>query len=133
MIRLGIIIVLVVGLVGLAAVEQSYIQGTYKKLSKDLDSFSATIHTEWKAGTDIDSTENIAKITKMNEFWIKREKNLAMLARHADLAQVSDALIYIRNFVEHNIPEEACAGIARLRYLIDTHSFNVGTSIQNVI
>jgi hypothetical protein len=120
----------------LAVVEQSFIQGTYKKLGDDLEVFSAAIYAEWEAkgkDAEINTDENIAKITSMYHYWLGKERHLAMFARHFDLAQVSDALIYIKNFTEHNIPEEACAGIQRLRYLIETHSYNVGTSIQNVI
>lgn len=129
MTRLAIVLSLVTILIGLALVEQHFIQRTYSRLESDTVALHARIISQDKIDTD----ENIAKVEDMYYRWLKSERRLSMLARHADMAQVSDALIYTKNFIRHDIKEEATAGLLRLEYLIKTHSFNIGTSIQNVI
>jgi len=132
MIRLGIVLALAAGLAGLAILEQSLIQGAYRKLDEDVAELSAVINATPDYAT-IATDENIAKITEMYEWWLKQERRLSMLARHFDLAQVSDSLIYAKNFIIFDNKEEANVGLLKLHYLIKTHSFNIGTSIQNVI
>jgi len=129
-------------LIGGAVWEQDFIKRSYGRLSEDLDALVAVMTVQVEeaklAGIEIkdakiDTPENIAHVQAMHDFWIKREKRLAMITRHFDLAQISDALIYMKNFVEFGNAEEAFAGAQRLRYLIDAQLFNLGANLQNVI
>jgi len=142
MVRLFITLALLSLLVGGAVWEQSFIDQSYKRLSNDLDTLVATMTTQVEkakaAGKEakdakIDTPENIAKVKAMHAFWTKREKHLAMVIRHFDLTQISDALIYMKNFIEFGNAEEAFAGAKRLRYLIDSQLHNFGANVQNVI
>jgi len=129
-------------MIGAGLWEQTFLDQSYKRLSNDLDALVAVMTTQIEdaeyAGYEakdakIDTPENIKKVNAMHDFWVKRERKLAMITRHFDLAQISDALIYMKNFVEFGNAEEAFAGAKRLRYLIDVHLFNFGTNVQNVI
>jgi len=142
MVRLVIALALLLALVGGALWEQSFIDKSYARLSDDLDALVATMSAQVEeakaAGKElkdakIDTPANIEKVEAMHTYWAKRERRLAMVTRHADLAQISDALIYMKNFIEFGNAEEAFAGAKRLRYLIDAHLFNLGANIQNVI
>ena len=129
MIRLGIIVALAAALVTLAVLEQHWIQGSYNELERRVESLAAVMATQEK----VDTPENIAAVDEMYDFWVRRERRLTMLARHFDLSQISVNIIYLRNFVHFDNKEEAFVGISTVKYLIKTHSFNVGTSVQNVI
>jgi len=131
-IRLIIVVTLLVGLIGLATFEQIFIARSFNTLRDGAIELIAVINQP-ENESPVDTKSNKEKIDTMYDFWIRRERNLAMLARHADLAQISDAIIYARNFIYFDIREEAAAGLTRLIYLIDTHSFNIGTSFQNII
>jgi len=133
MIRVGIIFTLIIALAGVAWLEQHTIQGAYNKLERDVTTLGAIIMQADELNERIDTEENIAMITRIYEWWLRQERRLSMLARHFDFAQVSTQLIYTKNFIIFNNHEEAHVGILQTRYLIKTHSFNVGTSIQNVI
>lgn len=142
MTRLIATLVLLLLLVGAAMWENHFIDKSYNRLAKDLDALVVTINAQvdeakstGKEAKDakIDTPENIDKVNKMYKYWKSREKSLVMVTKHFDLAQVSDALIYMKNFVEFSNAEEASAGAQRLRYLIDSHLFNFGANIQNVI
>lgn len=131
--RLTITLLLLLLLIAAATWEQIFITTVYDKLDKDITGLHETIEKQIKRGENIDTKANIETIEKIYEYWINKEKQLAFFARHTDLSFVSDALIYTMNFTRFNNPEETCAGIERVKYLIETHSYNVGTSIQNVI
>jgi len=142
MTRLVITLSLLLLLVGTAVWECGFIDRSYTKLSNDLDALMAVMNTQVTEAklkglepkdAKIDTPANIARVRAMHEYWMKRERHLAMVTRHFDLAQTSDALIYMKNFVEFGNAEEAFAGAARLRYLIDAHLFNLGANLQNVI
>ena len=142
MVRLVITIALLLLLVGGALWEQSFIDKSYTRLSDDLTALVAnmTVQVENAKATGkelkdakIDTPENIAKVEAMYKYWKKQEKRLSMVTRHAELAQISDALIYTKNFVKFGNAEEAFAGAKRLRYLIDAQMFNLGASVQNVV
>ena len=142
MTRLIVTLSLLLLIFGAATWEHHFIDKSYNRLSKDLDTLVATMTTKVEQAkadgqepkdAKIDAPENIAKVDEMYKFWKKREKNLLMVARHFDLAQISDALIYMKNFVEFGNAEEAFAGAQRLRYLIDSHLHNFGATVQNVI
>ena len=132
MTRLVITFVLIVALLSLASLEQAFISNTYSKLKSDTIALQAAIYGIPES-EGINTPENIAKINGMYAYWLKKEHKLAMLARHTDLSFISDAIIYVKNFVFFDNKEEACVGLEKLKYLLDTHAFNVGTSIQNVI
>jgi len=142
MTRLIITLALLSLLVGGAIWEQSFINRSYNRLSDDLNALVAVMtmqveeaRLEGKEIKDakIDTPKNIAKVNAMHDYWVKRERRLAMVTRHADLAQISDALIYMQNFVKFGNAEEAFAGAKRLRYLIDAQLFNLGANVQNVV
>lgn len=142
MTRLLATITLLLLLIGAAVLENNLINKSYNRLGKDLDKLETTMTAqveEAKAAgkepkdAEINTPENIALANKMYKYWKSREKNLVMVTKHFDLAQISDALIYMKNFVEFGNAEEAFAGAQRLRYLIDSHLFNFGANVQNVI
>ncbi|MCL2587588.1 MAG: DUF4363 family protein [Firmicutes bacterium] len=132
MIRISIIITLAATLITLAILEQHLIQGSYRELERRTDALVASIG---QLGEDekVDTDENKKMIDELYNFWVRRERHLTMLARHFDLAQVSLQIIYVRNFIYFDNKEEAYVGVLNMQYLIKTHSFNVGTSVQNVI
>ena len=133
MVRLAIVLIIAAGLIGLASFEQIFIQGTYRNLENRIDTLTERILFMEEIGIDIDTIENIQEIESIYEWWLVRERRLSMLARHFDLAQVSVQIIYAKNFIIFNNPEEAMVGLRTIKYLIKTHSFNIGTSVQNVI
>ena len=135
MARLIIVILLAAALVSVALLEQHTINRHYSRLENDVLALIARLEPvpDKDEGGRIDTAENIAMITRMYEEWLKSERKLSMLARHFDLSQVSTNLIYAKNFITFNNKEEAMVGLLQVRYLIKTHTFNIGTSIQNVI
>ena len=135
MIRLFIVILLMASLVTLASLEQYWIQGTYNRLERKTNELIMTISATppKDEGGDIATAENITKINEVYAWWLRKERRLSMLARHFDLSQVSINLIYAKNFITANNKEEAMVGLLQVQYLVKTHSFNIGTSIQNVI
>jgi len=132
MIRIGIIVTLAATIITLAVLEQHWIQGSYGELERRVD---AIVEMIGDLGVDepVGNDANKAAIDNLYEWWLKRERRLTMLARHFDLSQISINLVYVRNFIHFDNKEEAYVGILNTQYLIKTHSFNVGTSIQNVI
>lgn len=133
MARFIITLVLLIALVTIALWEQDFIGNTYTKLETDLEALSSAMMTQTDDEIKDPANGNIAKVNQMYDYWTKKEKYLSLVARHFDLAQISDALIYVKNFVEFGNKEEAFAGIQRLRYLIDAHKHNFGTSLPNVV
>ena len=129
MARLILVLVLSAGLICLAIWEQHIIQQSYDRIESDIVTMIATIQGQ----EEIDTDENINKINYMFDYWVKSERRLSMLARHFDLSQVSMNLIYAKNFIQFNNKEEATVGLLQTLYLVQTHSYNVGTSFQNVI
>jgi hypothetical protein len=134
MVRLIITVILAVGLVTAAFFEQSFINNTYDKLESDLTAFTAVL-SEIDAGDKdaVKAQSNVDAVGAMYDYWLKKEKTLSLITRHSDLLQISDALIYIKNFIEFGNKEEAFSGIQRLQYLIDAHTHNMGANIVNVI
>ena len=133
MAKLIIVILLALALIGAGIAEQLTIQTAYNRVERDVSALMETIKQQEESGTSIDTEENINKIEAVYKRWLKCERRLSMLARHFDLAQVSIQLVYAKNFIIFDNPEEALVGLRTAEYLIKTHSFNVGTSIQNVI
>jgi len=135
MTRFIIVIVLALLLVGVALLEQDTVKKHYGRLESDILTLIARIEPipDKDEGGDIATEENIAMVENMFDYWIKSEHTLSMFARHFDLAQVSTNLIYAKNFIEANNKEEALIGLRQVEYLINTHTYNIGTSIQNVI
>jgi len=131
MTKLFIVLALLAAVITAAALEQHFIQGAYKYMERETNALIELIEPE--SVTKVDEPEFIERINAMYDYWIKAERRLSMLARHFDLAQLSTNIIYAKNFIEFDNKEEAMVGLLQMRYLIKTHSFNVGTSIQNVI
>ena len=133
MAKLIIVLILASALIGAGVAEQLTIQNAYKRMDRDVSALMETIKTQEEAGIAIDNQANIETIESIYKRWLKQERRLSMLARHFDLAQISVQLIYAKNFIIFDNAEEALVGLRTAEYLIKTHSFNVGTSIQNVI
>jgi len=127
--RLIIVFALLLILGGIATTEQLWVRNIYNRLDHDLSVLVASVNETEK----IDTPYNIELSQKMYDQWVRDERRLVMIARHFDLMQVSDALIYIKNFVYFDNKEEASVGMKKLKYLIDTHCFNIATSVRNVI
>ena len=132
MTRLIIVVFLAAAVITLASIEQVVIGRAYGRLERDVNAMVDRLNMGDKEGK-VDTPENISQINHMYDYWLQYERRLSMLARHFDLAQVSTNLIYAKNFIEFDNKEEAMVGLLQVRYLIKTHRFNVGTSIQNVI
>ena len=132
MVRLAIVLLLAAALFTVAGLEQHFIQSSYGRLEADTTELIQRLRAT-PDETPIDTDQNKAQSDNMYEYWLRYERRLTMLARHFDLSLVSDAIIYAKNFIHFDNKEEAMAGLLRLDYLIKTHSFNMGTSIQNVI
>jgi len=142
MTRLLVTLSLLLLLIGTATWEHLLIDRSYSRLADDLGVLVAVMREQVEearaAGIDlkdakIDTPENMAKAEAMYKFWRGRERRLVTVTRHFDLAQISDALIYMKNFIEFGNAEEAFAGARRLQYLIEAHLSNFAPNIQNVI
>ena len=128
MARLIVTLILLATLIGVSIWEENFAANIYKKLDFDINTLSATMNTQ----TDIKTSENIYKVNSIYDYWVKKEKQLALISRQFDLSQIGDALVYVKNFVEFGNKEEAFAGILRVNYLIKAHSHYFSTSLANV-
>jgi len=127
MARLIITLVLLFGLIGTAFWEQSFIGSAYTQLETKVAELTETMTPQ----DDIQTDENMQKTIEMYDFWLEKEQRLSIIAKHSELAQISDAIIYVKNFVEFGIKEEAFAGIRRLNYLIRAQRHNFAVSFPN--
>jgi hypothetical protein len=133
MMRLIITLSLLAILIAVATVEQVSITKVYGKLGNDLDAFGVKIYAAHETKSPINTDELIAEINKIHDYWIKREKKLSLVIRHFDLTQISDALIYVKNFVFFDNAEEAAAGLERAKYLVMIQRHSFSTSMHNVM
>jgi len=129
MTRLIITLGILAALIGIAFWEESYASGVYGKLEADMETLAAIMEHQDDEGIK----SNTEMVNRMYDEWIKSEPTLSIISRHFDLVQVSDALIYVKNFVEFGNKEEAFAGIQRLRYLINAHKEQLSTGWVNII
>jgi len=133
MLKLMIVLALVAVLITAASLEQHFMRAGFGRIDRETTALIETIKYQEENNISIDTTENIEKIEKIYKWWVKHERQLSMFARHFDLAQISVQLIYAKNFIEYDNPEEALIGLRTAAYLSRVHTFNVSTSIQNVI
>jgi len=131
--RLAIILVIATALVAFAAVEQVTIDKTFKKMGRETDALIQMINAVPEDDEAYKSPVLVKeKIDYLHHYWIKTEKRLCVFMRHMELSYISDALIYARNFVHFDNKEESCAGLERLRYLVDAYSHVFGINALNM-
>lgn len=129
--RLITICVIFLIIVGATVWEQIFLETTYADLEKQLTSIKTAIAACPDDGVDTD--ENIAAINKLYDTWVDKEQILCYLVKHVETFQVSDSIIYAKNFIEFGNKEEAMVALTKLQYLFETRHYNVGTSLQNII
>lgn len=122
------ILVLIIGAV---IWEQVYVNQTFNHLEDRVDALIASV--EVCGDEDADTETNKAQIAEIEEYWLKREKALCYLVKHTETFQISDAIIYAKNFIEFGNKEEVMSALRKLEYLVKVHSYNMGTSLENII
>ena len=111
--------------------EQIYVNQTFEKLETQVNALMASVAA---CGDDnADTEENKAQIAAIEKYWLKREKVLCYLVKHTETFQISDAIIYAKNFIEFGNTEEVMSALRKLSYLVQVHSYNMGTSLENII
>jgi hypothetical protein len=128
-----LLIIIFISIVILAGViwEQIFIKHTYDELESKLDAVVTAVENSPEEA--VDSTENIMLINDLYETWLEKERILCYLVRHTETFQVSDSIIYAKNFINFNNKEEAMVGLTKLQYLFSVRHYNIGTSPQNII
>jgi hypothetical protein len=135
MTRVIAIFVLLVALLSFAVLEQVFIGKVYgKMLSETIDLINIVNATP--EGPDkktlFDQYTKI-RVNELHDYWIKSERKMCIITRHIELSYISDALIYARNFIHYDNKEEACAGLERLKYLIEAYSHVYGLNTLNIL
>lgn len=111
--------------------EQIYVNQTFQELSTQVDGLIASVEA---CGDDnVDTDENKTKIAAIEDFWLKHERVLCYLVKHTETFQISDAISYAKNFIEFGNKEEVMSALHKLVYLGKVHSYNMGTSLENII
>lgn len=111
--------------------EQIFVNQTFKTLAAKINGLIATVEA---CGDDNADTEtNKAQIADIEVYWLKREQILCYLVKHTETFQISDAIIYAKNFIEFGNKEEAMSALNKLVYLVKVHNYNMGTSLENII
>jgi len=111
--------------------EQIYVTQTFEGLESQVDALIVTVEA---CGDDnVDTAENKAQIAAIEAYWLKHEKVLCYLVKHTETFQISDAIIYAKNFIEFGNKEETMSALNKLSYLGQVHSYNMGTSLENII
>jgi hypothetical protein len=111
--------------------EQIFFKLTYNELEMKLKNVKTAVENSAEAAVDTDY--NIALIEELYDVWLEKERVLCYLVRHTETFQVSDSILYARNFIKFNNKEEAMVGITKLEYLFSVRHYNIGTSWQNII
>lgn len=111
--------------------EQIYVNKTFADLETKVNALIASV--EACADDAIDTDKNKAQIAAIEDFWLKHEKVLCYLVKHTETFQISDAIIYAKNFIEFGNKEEVMSALNKLAYLDEVHSYNMGTSLENII
>ena len=127
---LATIVILLIIIAGVVW-EQVYVNQTFKLLTRQLDELLASV--EVCADDAVDTDENKARIATMEATWLKRERTLCYLVKHTETFQISDAIIYAKNFIEFGNKEETMNALTKLQYLFRVHSYNMGSSLENII
>ena len=111
--------------------EQIYVNRTFQHLESQVNALIAAVEA---CGDDnADTDENKAQIAAIESYWLKREQVLCYLVKHTETFQISDAIIYAKNFIEFGNKEEVMSALQKLSYLIKVHKYNLGTSLENII
>lgn len=111
--------------------EQVYVNGTFHELENKLEVLKASVEA---CGDDnADTAENKAQIAAIEELWLKRERGLCFLVKHTETFQISDTILYAKNFIEFGNKEETMLALTKLEYLLSVHHYNLGSSIENII
>ena len=111
--------------------EQTYVNQTFATLSNKVDALMTAVKA---CGDDeVDTEENKARIADIEDYWMKHERVLCYLVKHTETFQISDAISYAKNFIEFGNKEEVMSALYKLVYLGKVHSYNMGTSLENII
>jgi len=118
-------------IIGAVIWEQVYVNQTFQNLETQINALIVSVEScgDETANTD----ENKQKIAEIEKYWLKREKALCYLVKHTETFQISDAIIYAKNFIEFGNKEEVMSALRKLTYLVKVHSYNMGTSLENII
>jgi len=136
MTRLFIVLGLVGALLSIAIFEQLHISQTFGYMKRETSAILSAIKEipPPEKKEDYKSPEIAkTKIDELHRFWTEKEGKLCVLLRHMELSYISDALVYARNFVHFDNQEESCAGLERLKYLLDTYSKVYGMNGWNIL
>lgn len=127
------IITIVIVLLITAAViwEQTYVNQTFKNLESKINHLITSV--EACGDDEVDTPENKALIAEIESYWLKHEQVLCYLVKHTETFQISDAISYAKNFIEFGNKEEVMSALQKLVYLGKVHSYNMGTSLENII
>ena len=111
--------------------EQIYVNQTFQELSQQVDALIVSV--EACSDDSVDTDENKVQIAAIEDFWLKHERVLCYLVKHTETFQISDAISYAKNFIEFGNKEEVMSALHKLVYLGKVHSYNMGTSLENII
>lgn len=118
-------------IVGAVIWEQIYVNQTFQHLEDAVNTLITAV--EACADDKADTEENQNQIAAIESYWLKRERVLCYLVKHTETFQISDAIIYAKNFIEFGNKEEVMSALRKLAYLVKVHSYNMGTSLENII
>ncbi|MBS7401160.1 MAG: DUF4363 family protein [Eubacteriales bacterium] len=111
--------------------EQTYVNQTFQVLQDKVDALVVAI--EACEDDKVDTDANKAQIADIETYWLKHERVLCYLVKHTETFQISDAISYAKNFIEFGNKEEVMSALHKLEYLGKVHSYNMGTSLENII
>lgn len=111
--------------------EQTYVNQTFDTLQNKVNALITSVEACPDDGADTD--ENKAQIAEIEAYWLKHERVLCYLVKHTETFQISDAISYAKNFIEFGNKEEVMSALHKLVYLGKVHSYNMGTSLENII
>lgn len=118
-------------IIGAVIWEQVYVHQTFQHLENQVNALMASVET---CGDDNADTEtNKTQIAEIENYWLKHEKVLCYLVKHTETFQISDAIIYAKNFIDFGNKEEVMSALRKLSYLVEVHNYNMGTSLENII
>ena len=111
--------------------EQTYVNQTFRVLQDKVDALVVAV--EACEDDKVDTDANKAQIADIEAYWLKHERVLCYLVKHTETFQISDAISYAKNFIEFGNKEEVMSALHKLEYLGKVHSYNMGTSLENII
>lgn len=124
-------ICIIVFITGAVIWEQIYVRQTFEHLGNQVNALIASVEA---CGDDTADTQtNKDQIAAIESFWLKKERTFCFLVKHTETFQISDAIIYAKNFIEFGNKEEVMSALRKLAYLVDVHHYNLGTSFENII